>query len=138
MGDYSIKIFSLPSENVSVLKGKNLLPDGAFSFLLEKTLFRRVWLAGKQRGSHKSCLPCKTLRKHTYSNILKISQPKPERFQIKILIFVIFLLKNIECGYSLEPPHRGGSNEYLQSMSLSRNKKNNVCPCIPEFYFIGV
>ena len=23
--------------------------------------------------------------------------------------------KNIDCGYSLEPPHRGGSNEFPQS-----------------------
>ena len=35
---------------------------------------------------------------------------------------------NIDCGYSLEPPRRGGSNEYPQSMFLSRNKKNNVYP----------
>ena len=37
----------------------------------------------------------RTLRKHTYTNILKISQPKTESFQIKILIFFffIFLLK---------------------------------------------
>ena len=27
-----------------------------------------------------------------------------------------FLLKNIDCGYSLEPPRQGGSNEYPQSM----------------------
>ena len=33
--------------------------------------------------------------------------------------------QNIGCGYSLEPPRRGGSNEYQQSMFLSRNKKNN-------------
>ena len=32
--------------------------------------------------------------------------------------------QNIDCGYSLEPPRRGGSNEYPQSMFLSRNKKN--------------
>ena len=25
--------------------------------------------------------------------------------------------QNIDCGYSLEPPRRGGSNEYPQSMS---------------------
>ena len=25
-------------------------------------------------------------------------------------------LKNIDCGYSLEPPRRGGSNEYPQSI----------------------
>ena len=28
----------------------------------------------------------------------------------------IILLKNINCGYSIEPPRRGGSNEYLKSM----------------------
>ena len=41
--------------------------------------------------------------------------------------------QNIDCGYSLELPRRGGSNEYLQSMFLSRNKKNNVHPCKPQF-----
>ena len=44
--------------------------------------------------------------------------------------------QNIDCGYSLEPPRRGGSNEYPQSMFLSRNKKNNVYPCKPQFYYI--
>ena len=46
--------------------------------------------------------------------------------------------KNIDCGYPLEPPRRGGSNEYPQSMFLSRNKKNNVYPCKPQFYFLKV
>ena len=31
-------------------------------------------------------------------------------------LFFLFLLKNIDCGYSLEPPRWGGSNEYPQSM----------------------
>ena len=39
---------------------------------------------------------------------------------------------------SLEPPRRGGSNEYPQSMFLSRNKENNVYPCKPQFYYIKV
>ena len=34
-----------------------------------------------------------TLLKYAYSNILKNSPPKTESFQIKILIFFIFLLK---------------------------------------------
>ena len=38
-----------------------------------------------------------------------------------IHIFII-LLQNIDCGYLLELPRRGGSNVYLQSMS--KNKKN--------------
>ena len=41
--------------------------------------------------------------------------------------------QNIDCGYSLEPPRRGGSNEFPQSMFLSRNKKINVYPCEPCF-----
>ena len=46
--------------------------------------------------------------------------------------------QNIDCGYSLEPSQWGGSNEYPQSMFLSRNKKNNVYPCQPLFYNIKV
>ena len=79
-----------------------------------------------------------TLRKHAYSNIFKISPPKTESFQIKILIFFHISAQNIDCGYSLEPPGRGGSNKYPQSMFLSRNKKNNVYPCKPQFYYIKV
>ena len=41
-----------------------------------------------------------------------------------VYIIFLILLKNIDCGYLLEPPHRGGSNEHPQSMFLSRNKKN--------------
>ena len=33
-----------------------------------------------------------------------------------IVLIFLFLLKNIDCGYSLEPPRRVGSNEYPQSM----------------------
>ena len=49
----------------------------------------------------------------------------------------IFLIsaQNIDCKYSLEPPRWGGSNEYPQSMSLSRNKKNNVYPCKPPVLY---
>ena len=31
-------------------------------------------------------------------------------------LFFLILFKNIDRGYPLEPPHRGGSNEYPQSM----------------------
>ena len=34
--------------------------------------------------------------------------------------------------------NRLGSKEYPQSMFLSRNKKNNVYPCKPQFYYIKV
>ena len=79
-----------------------------------------------------------TLRKHAYSNILKIYHQK---MKISDKIFDIFFhisAQNIDCVYSLEPPRRGGSNEYRQSMFSSRNKKNNVYPCNPQVYYIKV
>ena len=68
----------------------------------------------------------KTLRKHAYSNILRILSPKNENSQMKNSGSFHMSAHNIDCGYSLEPPLRGGSNEYPQSMFLSRNKKNNA------------
>ena len=76
-----------------------------------------------------------SLRKHAYSNIKKISLPKNEIFQVKNSDIFHISAQNIDCGYSLEPPRRGGSNEYPQSI-LSRNKKNNVYPCKSQFYYI--
>ena len=34
----------------------------------------------------------------------------------------------------MKPPPLGGSNEYPQSLFLSRNKKNNVYSCKRQFY----
>ena len=87
-------------------------------------------------------------------------------FQIKYSDIFHISAKNIDCGYSLEPPRRGGLtsthnlcfqqkyekyqnilsenlsferfNEYPQSMFLSRNYINNVYPCKPQFYYIKV
>ena len=39
---------------------------------------------------------------------------------------------------TLEPPQLGSSNEYLQSVFLSRIMENNVYPCKPQFYYIKV
>ena len=79
--------------------------------------------------------PSIAFRKHAYSNILEISPPKNWKFSDKNSCNIIFLLKNIDCGYPLELPQWGSSNEFTQSMFLSRNKKNNVYPCKPQFYY---
>ena len=50
----------------------------------------------------------------------------------KFDIFLIFA-QNIDCGYKLEPPRRGGSNEYPQSMFWSKIKKNRYTPAYPSF-----
>ena len=70
------------------------------------------------------CITKICLFKHTENFTTK----KNENFQIKKSDIFHISTQNIGCGYSLE---RGGSNEYPQSMFLSRNMKNNVYPCKP-------
>ena len=78
------------------------------------------------------------LQKYAYSNIRKLLPPKNEHFQIKNSDIFHISCQTIDCGYSLEPPQRGGSNAYPQSMFLSSNKKNIIYPCKPQSYFIKV
>ena len=59
-------------------------------------------------------------------------------FQIKNSDIFHISAQNKGCGYSLEPPRQGGSNECPTIYVLSRNKKNNVYPCKPQFYYIKV
>ena len=63
---------------------------------------------------------------------------KNENVQIKDSDIFYISDQNTDCGYLLEPPQRGGSNKYPQSMFLSRSKKINVYPCKPQFYYIKV
>ena len=64
------------------------------------------------------------------------SAVKIENFIGTFLIFFLKFAQNIDCGYTLEQPRRGGSNEYPQSMFWSKNNKNN--PCIPKFCYTNV
>ena len=73
------------------------------------------------------------VRKHTCLNILKNLPPQNEHFQIKNSDIFHISAQNLDCWYSLEPLHRGGSNKYSQSMFLSRNKKTNVYHVNPNF-----
>ena len=41
---------------------------------------------------------------------------KKVNFQMKNTNIFLIFAQNIDCGYTLEPPHLGGSNEYPQSM----------------------
>ena len=52
-----------------------------------------------------------SIQKHAYSNILKILSPKNENFKIKNSEIFRISAQNIDCGYSLELPQRGSSNE---------------------------
>ena len=53
--------------------------------------------------------------------LYKFDPLQPQFYIVKLGftgVYIIFLIsaQNIDCGYSLEPPRRGGSNEYSQSM----------------------
>ena len=75
-----------------------------------------------------SKIPCKNKLTKTRLRVNIISKTylynfdplKPHFFTVKLgftgVYILLFLLKNIDCGYSLEPPPRGGSNKYPQSM----------------------
>ena len=62
---------------------------------------------------------------------------KIETFQLKIFDIFLIFAQNIDCGYTLEPPRRGGSNEDSQSMFWSKNKKKIGIPLqIPVLLYI--
>ena len=57
----------------------------------------------------------------TKTRLYKFDPLEPHFYIVKLGftgVYIIFLIsaQNIDCGYSLEPPRRGGSDEYPQSM----------------------
>ena len=58
---------------------------------------------------------------------------KTKIFQIKNSDIFHISAQNIDCGYSLEPPRRGGSNEYPQSMFYAEIRKIMYTPVNPSF-----
>ena len=58
---------------------------------------------------------------------------KIEKFQMKNSDIFHISAQNIDCGYSLEPPRRGGSNEYPQSMFYAVIRKIKYTPVNPSF-----
>ena len=69
-----------------------------------------------------------TLRKTRLFKYIENFTSKNGKFSDKNSDISHISAQNIDCGYSLEPPRRGGSNEYPQSMFLRRNNKKY---CIP-------
>ena len=61
-----------------------------------------------------------------FSEVAKI-----ENFQQKMFDIFLIFAQNIDCGYTLEPPRRGGSNEYPQSMFGAKIRKIDIPLHIP-------
>ena len=63
----------------------------------------------------------------------KFYNQKRENFQTKIIDIFNISAQNIDCWYSLEPPRRGGSNEYSQSMFWAEIRKIMYTPVNTSF-----
>ena len=63
----------------------------------------------------------------------KFYHQKNENFQIKKSDIFHISAQNIDCGYSLEPPRRGGSNEYHNLRFWAEIRKIMYTPVNPSF-----
>ena len=63
----------------------------------------------------------------------KNSHQNNESFQINISDIFHISAQNIDCGYSLEPPRRGGSNEYHNLCFWAEIRKIMYTPVNPSF-----
>ena len=59
-----------------------------------------------------------------------------ENFQIKNSGMFHITSHNIDYGYSLEPPWRGGSNEYTKIYVFSKIRKIMYTPYKSQFFYI--
>ena len=99
-----------------------LIPDSVLSYNLKMSICylqvhhktdRRL-VNSVSHGSVTSYLNITKTRLFKY--IENFTSKKTENFQIKNSDIFHISAQNIDCGYSLVPPQRGGSNEYPQSM----------------------
>ena len=76
-----------------------------------------------------------TLRKHAHAIYRKFLGCKNTNFHWKKFDIFLIFAQNIDFVYTLEPPHRGGSNEYPQSIFWSKNKKIGKPLQTPAFLY---
>ena len=75
----------------------------------------------------------KKQKKTSRARLYSFDPLKPHHYIVKLGftgVYIILLTKTLDCGYSLKPPGRGGSNEYPQSMFWAEIWKTS------EFFFI--
>ena len=76
-------------------------------------------------GTHYENMPIQIYRKFLLQKFKIFRYKNCDIFRISA--------RNIDCGYSLEPPQRGGSNEYQQSMFWAEIRKITYTPANPSF-----
>ena len=126
------------------LKTKNLNRNDYGSYTPIKYSFslpKYNWRYSGNAAITKRCLPAAPkgeMRNITKTSLFKyienFTKKKNWKFSDKNSDIFRISAQNIDCGYSLEPPGRGGFGEHPQSMFLSRNKKKVMyTPLNPSF-----
>ena len=104
---------SLGTNAVIVTRVHCIIPSTLHALVFMSTLFKS-YIETIMKGDNERLCTTKSLRKHAYSNTLKILPPKNDNFSDKKFWYFSYFCSKHRLWYSLEPPHRGGSNEYPQ------------------------
>ena len=98
---------SLDLERIPLLHNKTLVTA------CTPSLISLLWIA---KDANKTSSGGHITRTSLFKYTEKFYHQKYESFQMKNSKIFHISVQNINCEYSLEPPRRGGSNEYPQSM----------------------
>ena len=86
---------------------------------------RVTYKVGSATSGHYENMPIQIYWKFHHQKTQDFSDKNSDIFHISA--------QNIDCGYSLEPPRRGGSNEYPQSLFWAEIRKIMYTPVNPSF-----
>ena len=106
-------------QSKTCLRARRKLRILNWDYACARTRSRCQWICSLLRLLHSASHLFRYIITKTY--LYNFDHLKPHFYIVKLgwqgyTLFFLFLFKNIECGYSLEPPRRGGSNEYTQSI----------------------
>ena len=117
-------ICSIMEANKKIIKAIFIISFGS----LTSSFQHQIYLKGNMLGNKYFHYENTPIQIHW-----KFYHQKIENFQIKFFDIFHISAQNIDCGYSLEPPHRGGSNDYPQSMFWAETRKIMYPPVNPSF-----
>ena len=125
----SSRIWELSDRNPLIpYKGNNDKKHAkSLSHYLMKAVFPRFYAGNKTQLIHVRASVFTLHVQHIFLKVIRKTCPcnvypfEPHFYIVKlgfagVYLFFLFLLQKIDCGFSLEPPQRGGSNVYPQSM----------------------
>ena len=93
-----------------------------------------MWYYSHATGHHNVIEHRTILQNHLFKYIENFTpSPKTENLQIKNSDIFHISAQNIDCVYSLEPPRRGGSNEYHNLCFWAEIRKIVYIPVNPNF-----